>query len=73
MKYNFKEPHIDKIFPDQNQTGKEFKIEKFAKAIQKNGIIPIEVIFKRDSYKPIDEVKSIRICKKPNLKTSPFL
>lgn len=67
------EIEIDRIFPDPEQPRKYFDIESLAKAIQKNGIVPIEVIEENGNYKIIDGERRYRACKKLGLKTIPCI
>lgn len=71
--FQVKEIDISSIFPDPEQPRKNFDIESLAKAIQKNGIVPIEVISEGNKFKIIDGERRFRASKKLGLKTIPCI
>lgn len=72
-KMELREISLKNLFPDQNQPRKNFEIETLAEAIQKNGIVPIEVVPEGNKYKIVDGERRFRACKKLNLETIPCL
>jgi len=70
---SFKEIDLTSIFPDSNQSRKNFNIESLAKSIEKNGVVPLEVIEDNGNYKIIDGERRFRACKLLGLEKVPCI